>query len=210
MGFTPIPSCSIVTVSTNREIYATNEDSKFNNVPERFDENATIKWTPVWSLTESRYKYLPTELLYFGAPAGDDQGHSYCHCCSNGNSAGNTREEALLQGLFELVERDAVAVWWYNRLSRPGVALASLNDYWILDLVGHYQSLGREVWALDITSDLGIPSFVALSRKRQGAQERILLGFGCHLDRILLSSGPLQSSIRCIRCRMKTLSHRCG
>ena len=42
--------------------------------------------------------------------------------------------------------------------------------------------MGREVWALDLTSDLGITTVVALSRDREGDAERILMGLGCHLD----------------------------
>jgi ribosomal protein S12 methylthiotransferase accessory factor len=38
------------------------------------------------------------------------------------------------------------------------------------------------VWALDITSDLGIPTVVALSRRVDGAPEKIIQGYGCHLD----------------------------
>ena len=37
---------------------------------------------------------------------------------SNGCAAGNTLEEAIVQGFLELVERDAYAIWWYNRLRR--------------------------------------------------------------------------------------------
>jgi ribosomal protein S12 methylthiotransferase accessory factor len=44
----------------------------------------------------------------------------FCRADSNGNAAGNTLEEAtILQGFVELIERDSVALWWYNRLRRP-------------------------------------------------------------------------------------------
>jgi ribosomal protein S12 methylthiotransferase accessory factor len=32
-------------------------------------------------------------------------------------------EEAIVQGFFELVERDSTAIWWYNRLRRPAIRL---------------------------------------------------------------------------------------
>jgi ribosomal protein S12 methylthiotransferase accessory factor len=104
-----------------------------------------------------------------------------CHGCSNGNASGNNLEEAVLQGFCELIERDAVALWWYNRLRRPGVDVASFDEPYLLDLIAYYDGLGRNAWALDLTSDFGIPVFVALSRLRAG-EERILLGLGCHLD----------------------------
>ncbi len=158
------------------------KQSKFNRVPEPLDESAQIDWTPVWSLTHARHKYLPTQLLYYQSKAGADCDSFYCMSCSNGNASGNNLEEAVLQGFCELVERDAVALWWYNRLRKPGVAVESFDEPYLLDLIGYYQTLGREVWALDITSDLGIPSFAAVSRLCTGPEERILFGLGSHLD----------------------------
>lgn len=156
--------------------------SKFNKVPEPLDESARIDWTPVWSLTHARHKYLPTQLLYYQSRAAADCDAFYCMSCSNGNASGNNLEEAVLQGFCELVERDAVALWWYNRLRKPGVAVGSFDEPYLLDLIGYYLTLGRETWALDLTSDLGIPSFAAISRLSNEPEERILFGLGSHLD----------------------------
>lgn len=156
--------------------------SKFNRVPEPLDEHTRVDWSPVWSLTEQRHKYLPTQLLYYAAPASAGSNQVLAQSCSNGNASGNQLEEAILQGFFELVERDAVALWWYNRLKKPGVAVESFGEPYLLDLMAYYQTLGREVWALDLTSDLGIAVFVAVSRQTSGPHERLLFGFGCHLD----------------------------
>ena len=156
--------------------------SRFNRVPEPLDETVPIDWTPVWALTGERHKYLPTQLLYFQSPASADCERCFAIGCSNGNASGNNLEEAVLQGLFELVERDAVALWWYNRLPRPGVDLTSFGEPWLLDLAAYSHSRGRDTWALDLTSDLGIPAFVAVSRLRATDQDRLLFGLGCHLD----------------------------
>ncbi len=156
--------------------------SKFNRVPEPLDEDLPIDWTPVWSLTHEVERYLPTQLLYYQSPASKDCERIFAMGCSNGSASGNNLEEAVLQGLFELVERDAVALWWYNRLRKPGVDIASFGEPWLLDLAEYYDTLGRDIWALDVTSDLEIPAFVAVSRLREGPQDRLLFGLGCHLD----------------------------
>lgn len=156
--------------------------SKFNRVPQALDESEPIDWTPVWSLTHARHKYLPTQLLYYQSKASAACDTLYSVGCSNGNASGNNLEEAVLQGFCELVERDAVALWWYNRLQKPGVAVETFGEPYLLDLIDYYQTLGREAWALNITSDLDIPAFAAVSRLCTGSEERILFGFGCHLD----------------------------
>jgi ribosomal protein S12 methylthiotransferase accessory factor len=42
--------------------------------------------------------------------------------------------------------------------------------------------IGRKVWVLDITSDLGVPVFAALSSETGEGADRPILGFGAHLD----------------------------
>lgn len=159
------------------------EHPLFQYVCDPFDEDAVISWTPVWSLTQRRHRYLPTGLLYYGVP--DDNGthgRHYVHGDSNGAAAGSSIEDAVLQGLLELIERDAVAIWWYNRTRAPGVDLDAFSDPWLDELRSVYAGLGREVWVLDVTSDLGIPVMVAISRNISGGPEEIVFGFGAHLD----------------------------
>ncbi|MFF3339618.1 TOMM precursor leader peptide-binding protein [Streptomyces flavidovirens] len=154
--------------------------SAFHHVPEPFDEDAEIEWTPVWSLTAGRHRLLPTSLLYYNS-AGL-AGRRFATAGSNGTAAGASLEDAVLQGFLELVERDAVALWWYNRTRRPGVDLDSFEDPWTDELRTVHRSLHREVWALDLTSDLGIPVVAALSRRTDKPAEDIVLGFGAHFD----------------------------
>ncbi|MYE35779.1 MAG: TOMM precursor leader peptide-binding protein, partial [Gemmatimonadales bacterium] len=132
----------------------------YNIVPPRLDPDAEIDWTPVWSLTQQRHRYLPTSILY-SMPA-EERGPADLIADSNGCAAGNTLEEAILQGFYELAERDAFAIWWYNRLRVPAVDLASFDDEYVAAAPDYYGRHGRDLWMLDVTSDIGIPTFVAL------------------------------------------------
>ena len=152
----------------------------YNFVPERFDFDAPIDWSPVWSLTRNQPRFLPTSILYGMTP--EERGPSGLRSDSNGCAAGNTFEEAVLQGFFELVERDAFAIWWYNRLRFPSVDLESFGDDYLASARDQYRKVHRDMWVLDITSDLGIPVFVALSRRIDGDVEDIIYGAGAHSD----------------------------
>lgn len=153
--------------------------SSMLKVPEPFDEEASIEWTPVWSLTNEVVKYLPTSYLYFGYPR-----HlaPFSFSDSNGNAAGTNLEEAILQGFLELVERDSVALWWYNRVHRPSVDLDSFHEPYFEALQAYYATIYRDIWVLDITADLGIPAFAALSCRTDREPADMLMGFGCHFN----------------------------
>ncbi len=154
--------------------------TSFNTVPLPFDPSLELDWSPVWSFTENRHKWLPTQLLYYGYPFPEHEFFGWGD--SNGNAAGNTLSEAIAQGFFELVERDAVAMWWYNRLQRPAVDLSSFDDPYIGKLIDYYRDINREVWALDLTHDLGIPVVAAVSRRIDRDPQDIVFAFGCHFD----------------------------
>ncbi len=146
-------------------------------IPALFDRSAEIEWSPVWSLRDRRFKYLPTSLLYFFY-----KGPAAFGADSNGCAAGNTLEEAIVQGFLELVERDAYAIWWYNRLLRPELDLSQFGDSYVRELRHQLAETGRRLWVLDVTSDLGIPTYVAITHWMQNDRENIEFGSGAHFD----------------------------
>ncbi len=150
-----------------------------DGAPRRFDPAAALDWSPVWSLRDARFKYAPTGLLYFFHESGCENSFS---ADSNGCAAGNTLEEAILQGFLELVERDAYAIWWYNRLRCPGVDLDALGDSYVRDLRAVFAEMGRDVWALDVTTDIGIPVVVAIAHWTEEGREFIEVAAGAHFD----------------------------
>ncbi|MEU7061137.1 TOMM precursor leader peptide-binding protein [Streptomyces sp. NPDC046197] len=152
----------------------------FQVVPEPFDPREPVEWTPVWSLTSGTHRMLPTSMLYYGpAPDGTERAP---WADSNGNAAGGSPEDAVVQGFLELVERDAVAVWWYNRTRQPGVDLDAFDEPWLARSRTAYERLGRQVWALDLTADFGIPVVAALSRLTGEGEQALCFGFGAHFD----------------------------
>lgn len=149
-------------------------------VPMRFNEDREIDWTPVWSLTQSKTKYVPTAYCFYGYRLAPD--HQFCRADSNGNAAGNTLEESILHGFMELVERDCIALWWFNRIRRAAIYFESFSLPYCAALHDYYQALGRDFWVLDISSDFDIPCFAAISAPKRTICRDLLLGFGAHFD----------------------------
>jgi len=152
----------------------------FFRVPRQFDPTKVVEWTEAESLTGGGPRQLPSSLVWFSHPEALDGGYA---ACSNGAAAGNTVDEATLQGLFELIERDSVALWWYSRARRPGVDLDSCDDPRIRQALAQLDVPGRHSWLLDLTSDLGVPAYVAVNADMDGAH--VLFGFGAHVDPVI-------------------------
>lgn len=148
-------------------------------VPKPFDETVQTAFTRAWSLTKQEEVLVPSGLVWFGHP--DLHEHFYAVTDSNGGASGNTLDEAILQGLCEVYERDAVALWWYNRIPRPALDLDSFQDEYIDRMRDYYATMDREIWVLDLCNDLAVPTFAAVSR-RDHEVEDIMVAFGAHPD----------------------------
>ena len=119
-------------------------------------------------------------MLYFFHQSDSVTGHM--HADSNGCAAGNTLEEAIVQGFLELIERDSYAIWWYNRSQRAELDLDQFDDSYVRDLRTQLGETGRKLWVIDITTDLGIPSFVAMSHATVDGHDFVEYGSGSHFD----------------------------
>ncbi len=145
----------------------------------RCPDDHTIHWTPLRSLVTGRTRYLPTACCYYGAPP--ERGIRPWHADSNGTAAASTEEEAILRGLLELIERDAVAIWWYNSLSRPRVRLGSLPADVTGPVASALESLGWRISLFDLTHDLQVPVCGAVATRDDAGRDPIA-GFGAHWD----------------------------
>jgi bacteriocin biosynthesis cyclodehydratase domain-containing protein len=153
----------------------------FSKVPKRITSDTQLDWSRIWSLTNNTEKLVPTAFCYYDYPA-DKIDSKFLFADSNGNASGNNIEEAILQGYLELIERDCVGIWWYNMIKMPSVDIGSFANDKINRFVKKYENLERKIWVLDITNDLGVPTFASISSFVHAPQETILLGFGSHLD----------------------------
>jgi len=142
----------------------------------KYSTDTPLHWTPAWSFTQQVHCYVPFTYCYGNTPFEDE---IYSRFNSNGCAAGNTLEEAILQGFLELIERDATAIWWYNKATRPAVCLDELPKESI-DPLENSLSGEWDYWVLDLTHDFDIPVMVAIGLHRKS--KIYSLGFGCHLD----------------------------
>jgi ribosomal protein S12 methylthiotransferase accessory factor len=81
----------------------------------------------------------------------------------NGSSAGNRMEEAIVQGLCEVVERHVSAEVTRNKTTTPRLDLESLENPAARELVEKYHNLGVQLHVRDFTLDMGVPTVAALA-----------------------------------------------
>ncbi len=84
----------------------------------------------------------------------------------NGPSAGNTYEEAALQGISEVVERHVCSLVSHGQLPTPAIDPASVRDPVAQDLLKKFASRNIELYLNDFSLDTGICTVAALAIDR--------------------------------------------
>jgi bacteriocin biosynthesis cyclodehydratase domain-containing protein len=149
-------------------------------VPEPFDPGREIDWTWASEPVTGERVLVPTACCFYDHP--DLAVRPWAYCDSNGSAAGGTWSEAVVAGFYELVERDSVALWWYNRVRRPALDLDGARNPFVDAVREHYRRLGRDLWVLDLRTDTGVVCLAAVSHRRDHPVEDVTVGFGAHLD----------------------------
>lgn len=80
----------------------------------------------------------------------------------NGPCAGNTIEEAVLQGISEVVERHVCAVITRKKIRTPAIDLASVTDPVARELIDKFERNGIKLYVNDFSLDTGIPTIGAM------------------------------------------------
>ena len=104
---------------------------------------------------------------------------TYC-CWTNGLSSGNTLEEAVVGGLYEVIERDAVNASLRATHARM-LDLSTIDDPVVTDILGKVEHGGCKAIVLDVTTDTCVPTYHAYLYDFEDPMSVIAYGSGCHL-----------------------------
>ncbi len=113
-------------------------------------ERLPMRWCSGYSLTQQKEVLVPFDWFY----AINE---------FNGPSAGNCAEEALLQGICEVVERHVSSLVSLRRLKTAALGLHDVQDEVAREMLRKYADAGVRLYATDFTLDMGIPSVGVLA-----------------------------------------------
>ncbi|RLF58164.1 MAG: hypothetical protein DRN37_05375, partial [Thermoplasmata archaeon] len=109
-----------------------------------------LKWTWAYNLTRKQPVLIPFNWFYTINEF-------------NGPSAGNCVEEAVSQGVCEVVERHVSSRVSRERLGVAGIDLKTAKDDLVQEMLRKYEKAGVKAFASDFSLDTGIPSVGVLA-----------------------------------------------
>jgi YcaO-like protein with predicted kinase domain len=163
-----------------------------------FTKDRPIPWARGTDLLNGEVVWVPYELVHANATIPAVPGGGCFLPSTNGLASGNTQLEAILHGIYEVVERDAVTLWELatpDRWTVRRVDCDSIDDSSCRQLLLQYALANISVMVWDITSDIGLPVFVVIISDNESSVSLrpmpAAFGSGCHCDRKVALSRAL-------------------
>jgi ribosomal protein S12 methylthiotransferase accessory factor len=126
------------------------DDSDDLEISRKIFENLPLKWTHAFNLTRNQEVTIPFNWFFTINEF-------------NGPSAGNCVEEAISQGICEIVERHVSSIISRNRLKVPAINTDSATDPMVVEMIQKYRNNGVKFYISDFSMDMGIPSVGVLA-----------------------------------------------
>ena len=126
-------------------------------LPKNVDSNSTIPWVWGYDIIRDEPVLVPAHAVFHPLDMSHGQ---FMRTHTNGIASGNMLEEAVFHALAELIERDA---WSLAEATRNGgPVVGNITDERCLQVIESFREAGVEVIVRDITSDIRLPTIVAI------------------------------------------------
>lgn len=153
-----------------------------------------LNWFPATILGTRDQTFVPADYVHLDFRASDEWLLPTFSMTSNGLASGNSKEEAILHGLYEAIERDSVSRTWTGEIAKIQVDPATVDGPASATLIEHLHRARVDMDIVYNQGKTGIPCFSASIVSPE--YPMICGGFGCHLDRDVALSRALTEAVQ--------------
>ncbi|GGN89917.1 YcaO-like family protein [Haloarcula pellucida] len=146
-----------------------------------------VPWVPAENLGTGTQRLAPAEVVVYPPPS-----HAVRPATTTGLGLGSSETDALLSGLYEVVERDAAMLSWYATYDPLEVVVEGNETFDALRRRARSEDL--DVTALLLTQDVDVP-VVAVALERE-TWPKFALGSSARLDPAEAAVGALEEALQ--------------
>ena len=153
------------------------------NLPNDFKkeniDSMQIEWSKACDLISDEEVYVPSNAIYHPYISQN----SLFKSNTNGLASGNILKEAVLHGIFEVIDRDAWSIFELTHKNYAQIDIDSIESELIQDTISRFTSHGINIKLMDFTADIKVPTIAASADDTVTKDAGLLtLGMGTHLD----------------------------
>lgn len=174
---------SISEISTKGNVI----DIETLNLPKDFKkeniDSLNLEWNICHDLISGEDYYVPSNAIYHPYVSNDNTVQSLFKSNTNGLASGNSLDEALLHGMFEVIERDAWSIFELTHKNSSQIDLDSIESDVVNDALLKFSENKINIKLMDLTADINVPTIAASADDTLLKDAGLLtLGIGTHLD----------------------------
>ena len=157
------------------------------NLPKDFKkeniDSLNLEWNICHDLISGEDYYVPSNAIYHPYVSNDNTVQSLFKSNTNGLASGNSLDEALLHGMFEVIERDAWSIFELTHKNSSQIDLDSIESDVVNDALLKFSENKINIKLMDLTADINVPTIAASADDTLLKDAGLLtLGIGTHLD----------------------------
>ncbi|WP_288267026.1 YcaO-related McrA-glycine thioamidation protein [uncultured Methanobrevibacter sp.] len=161
-------------------------EPKSLNLPQKFEKadlgDTKFEWNLAHDIITGNDYYVLSNAV-FHPYNHDSDVESLFKSNTNGLASGNVLEEAILHGIFEVIERDAWSIFEMTHKNYSQINIDSIESELIKEIIDKFESQGIKIKLMDFTADINIPTIAASADDTVTRDAGLLtLGIGTHLD----------------------------
>lgn len=146
------------------------------------DQDIPIRWVRSVCLTEDRDCFVPACMVY-PALTHCNSGERFAFPISTGCAAHVSMEQAVIAGLCEVLERDAISLTWLQMLSLPELISDSVPNDLSPEWQAHlFSSKDIHCRFFDATTDIGIPTVYGIQHVERDRRACYIASCATDLD----------------------------
>jgi ribosomal protein S12 methylthiotransferase accessory factor len=155
------------------------------------DREEPVPWVEGEHLVTGTRVSLPAEFVHYPPPQ-----ERHKPAITTGLGLGNSGAEALLSGLYEVIERDATMLAWYSTFEPLGLAV---DDDRFRTLTKRARAEELDVTPLLVTQDVDVPVVAVAVHREEGGEDawpRFAMGSGADLDPVSAARAALAEALQ--------------
>jgi len=145
------------------------------------NDNSLFRWTKFKLLTDKKSYYIPCQLVYLSYRPVNKEPVIY-PSISTGAAGHFTLNSALLNGIYEVLERDAFMIYYLNKLKPRRYDLIASSNKKIKTLLEIAKRYHLQIISLDIRTNINVPTVASVIIDRSGLSKAVSVGLKSHLN----------------------------
>ena len=145
-----------------------------------FREDTVVRWCETTDLNTGMTCFVPAAMVFIPYEC-DSEESSIVQPISTGLACHVTKEEAALNAICEVIERDAFTITWQRCISPRQIMIDSLDPS-NRELVERFERTGRNVLIYDIRLDLSVPTVLSIQKSDEPKRPALVFAAAAALD----------------------------